>query len=441
MGQTADGPCRPFVAEWIGSLPYRGGTMYPGTQPGTLPQAQGTPVSGVGWVVSVTRLGRLFRPFLWMALAIGLLPTQVAYPQFGSSSAALEWRNLLNQGKALSRQGRYFEAEQALIGALREAEGLGSNDPRIGVCLNSLAIFYQRLGNHGAAEPMFRRAVSVLEAGLGPDHPDLGKAYLNLGQSYRSQSRFEEADQAFGRWLKITETAHGSDSADLASDLRNLALMHYMDRRFYHAERLLARSLAILERRSDQRKTQAACLSDLGVVYLASGKVPNAANALLRSLVLAEELLGADHIQVARTLGHLSKAYRHRLHYAEAERVLNRSLAIREKSQPANQSELATGLNELGTLYRIQGLFTRAEGLFERSSRIWKEVAGQDHPETGISIYNMALLYRDAGRVDEAAPLFERSLGILARTLGPDHPQHRTAKLAYEQFQSSRATP
>ena len=128
--------------------------------------------------------------------------------------------------------------------------------------------------------------------------------------------------------------------------------MHYLDRRFDHAERLLERSLALLERRSDQRKTQAACLSDLGVVYLASGKMPNAADALLRSLALAEELLGPDHIQVARTLGHLSKAYRNRLHYAEAERLLNRSLAIREKSQPSDQSELATGLNELGTLYR-----------------------------------------------------------------------------------------
>lgn len=150
--------------------------MYPGTQQRTLSQARRTPVSGIGWGVA----RRLLRPLPWMALAIGLLSTQVAYPQSGSNSAAFEWRHLLSRGKALSQQGRYFEAEQSLIGALREAEGLGANDPRIGVCLNSLAIFYQRLGNHGAAEPMFRRAVSVLETSLGRIIPTSARPTLIL---------------------------------------------------------------------------------------------------------------------------------------------------------------------------------------------------------------------------------------------------------------------
>ena len=68
----------------------------------------------------------------------------------------------------MAEEGRYLQAENSLVEALKRAERFGLSDPRVAACLNDLAHFYQARGNREAAEPLYLRTIKILESSLGP---------------------------------------------------------------------------------------------------------------------------------------------------------------------------------------------------------------------------------------------------------------------------------
>ncbi len=65
----------------------------------------------------------------------------------------------------------YPEAEKQWSAALKEAEGFGPQDPRLATTLNNLAGLYQAQGRYAEAEPLYKRALAIIEKALGPEHP------------------------------------------------------------------------------------------------------------------------------------------------------------------------------------------------------------------------------------------------------------------------------
>ncbi len=49
---------------------------------------------------------------------------------------------------------------------------LGSNHPDVAQSLNNLALLYKSQGKYEQAEPLFQRAVAIMERALGLDHPN-----------------------------------------------------------------------------------------------------------------------------------------------------------------------------------------------------------------------------------------------------------------------------
>ena len=111
------------------------------------------------------------------------------------------WNQALERGRALAEEGRYLQAENSLVEALKRAERFGLSDPRVAACLNDLAHFYQARGNREAAEPLYLRTIKILESSLGPRHVETGNAWLNLAEFYRGADRFSEAEPAYERWM------------------------------------------------------------------------------------------------------------------------------------------------------------------------------------------------------------------------------------------------
>ncbi|MCP4307664.1 MAG: tetratricopeptide repeat protein, partial [bacterium] len=69
-------------------------------------------------------------------------------------------------------QGRYDEAEPLYRRALAILEKvLGAEHPAVATSLNNLAELYRDQGRYDEAEPLYRRALAILEKGLGPEHP------------------------------------------------------------------------------------------------------------------------------------------------------------------------------------------------------------------------------------------------------------------------------
>ncbi len=337
------------------------------------------------------------------------------------------WRQLLREGRALSEQQKFLEAEDTLVKALKEAERFGTDDPRVAACLNALALLYQLQGNGEAAEPLFKKALGILQERLGPTAPAIGKGYFNLGEFYRTEGRIEEAEAAFDQLVMIVEANEGTEMIPAIS---HLALAYFIDGHYEQARKLLRKSAELSEKRFGPEDARTARVwSDLGVVHLAAGKAGRAEAPLRRALEIREKIEGAEADR-AVTLGHLAKAYSARLHYAEAERTFQRSIEMHEQAATPNQREFATVLNNLGEHYHQQRELKQAEQSLTNARGLWEKLVGAEHAETATTLFNLASLYRDMGRAADAGPLLARSVEVFEKTLGSGHPKTTLAKTA-----------
>ncbi|NJO15300.1 MAG: tetratricopeptide repeat protein, partial [Thioploca sp.] len=65
---------------------------------------------------------------------------------------------------------------------------LGADHPATALSLNNLASLLRDQGNYAAAEPLYRRALAILETKLPPNHPNIITVRNNLSQLLKQKS-------------------------------------------------------------------------------------------------------------------------------------------------------------------------------------------------------------------------------------------------------------
>src|SRR5262245_51595600 len=96
----------------------------------------------------------------------GAFITLALLPSFPTRTTLAQddvWQKASSEGKQLRLQGRYAEAEKALLLAVAEAEKLGPENRRLALRLNELAVLYHDTGRLSEAEPPYRRALIIWE--------------------------------------------------------------------------------------------------------------------------------------------------------------------------------------------------------------------------------------------------------------------------------------
>ncbi len=113
-------------------------------------------------------------------------------------------------------------------------------------------MLYKTQGQYAKAEPLYRRALAILEKALGPEHPIVATSLNSLAELYRDQSQYAKAEPLYQRALAIREKALGPEHPDVAMSLNNLAgLYDETQGQYAEAEPLHVRALAILEKALD----------------------------------------------------------------------------------------------------------------------------------------------------------------------------------------------
>ena len=69
--------------------------------------------------------------------------------------------------------------------------------------LNNLAELLQATNRLAEAEPLYRRALAILEKSLGSDHPNVATALNNLALLLQATNRLAEAEPLYRRALEI----------------------------------------------------------------------------------------------------------------------------------------------------------------------------------------------------------------------------------------------
>ena len=148
-----------------------------------------------------------------------------------ASAESTSWEMSNAAGMQAYQQARYAKAEEAWLGALKEAESFGAQDPRLATGLNNLARLYQAQGKYAEAEPLYQRALANGEKVLGPEHPTVAASLNNLAELYTSQGEYSNATPLYRRSLAIREKTLGPEHPNLSTSLENYAaLLRKMNR-------------------------------------------------------------------------------------------------------------------------------------------------------------------------------------------------------------------
>jgi tetratricopeptide (TPR) repeat protein len=191
-----------------------------------------------------------------------------------------------------------------------------------------------------------------------------------------------------------------------------------------------------------------------------AGQLANALAVAERAVTVAEQRLGAEHVEVASALQILADllADQHRRHdaevayfralaiyertghqsgalvllslarlreaegqLAEAEKLHRRALALQEKLGGPDHLMIPAFAGALAELLTRTGAYKEAEALSRRAIAISERSFGPEHDFTARHLNDLALVLKLTNRREEAEAIYVRALGIYEFRLGPDH--------------------
>jgi TonB family protein len=168
--------------------------------------------------------------------AAPLLTRALAISEFNLGADHPDLVVLLNDlSRLYLKQNAYARAEPLLQRLLTLKRSKGEEHPEVATVLASLAAVRQGLGDHDAAEQLYRRVLRIREKTLAPNHFAVAAALEHLADACAARGKIGDALQLFRRALTIREQTLGVKHASLRlsreriADLQLQASEEFMD--------------------------------------------------------------------------------------------------------------------------------------------------------------------------------------------------------------------
>jgi CHAT domain-containing protein/tetratricopeptide (TPR) repeat protein len=270
---------------------------------------------------------------------------------------------------------------------------LGPDDARLAVSLRNMAFLSNQGGDSLAARALLARAVRISEQALGPEAPEVARYLDALGVFTREAGDYLAARSLHDRALAIFMKASGTGSIEVARVRVNIATTLAAMGDYQGARRLLEESIAIQEKTvgvGPGHPSTLVAMDNLVEAMILAGDYQAARPLAERALKLREAALGADHFQLAFSLGHMAHVESMSGNEAAALGYLDRMIAVREKAFGPNHPTVAESLDDLG---KVRARFGDAQGAreaFERALRIQDRTLDPRHPYRAQSILGLS---------------------------------------------------
>lgn len=155
-------------------------------------------------------------------------------PQALAVTERIEWYHLTHReagrllyatASYLQDRARYAEAEPLYERALRILEQLlGPDHAQVASPLHGLASLYHQGGRYAETEPSYKRALRIWEQQLGAEHPQVATPLHGLANLYREQGKYAKAEPLYKRVLHIREQQLGPKHPNTRIIQRNYVL-------------------------------------------------------------------------------------------------------------------------------------------------------------------------------------------------------------------------
>ena len=113
------------------------------------------------------------------------------------------WEDYMEAGYEALQSGRFVEAEEMFLVAVRHAEAFGVDDIRRATTLDNLADVYRAQQRDDEAEGLYRQALEIRSQILGPQHQRVAVGLDNLARFYTDQGSYATAEPLYWRALEI----------------------------------------------------------------------------------------------------------------------------------------------------------------------------------------------------------------------------------------------
>lgn len=150
--------------------------------------------------------------------------------------------------------------------------------------------------------------------------------------------------------------------------------------------------------------------NNLGVRYLAEGRLPESEDCFKRAIRIWEELAGSDDVWLVRPLNNLIRVHLARGEYGAAARLVARATHIGAGGVPPE--DRARLLGSQATILQERGDFGAARKLVLQSVEIWRTVDGRQGGEIAALLNNLGYLSVRAGKRRDAFAEFEQSISV-----------------------------
>src|SRR5262249_38692519 len=124
---------------------------------------------------------------------------------------------------------------------------LGPDHPSMVISLTSLAEVYMAKGDYARAEPIYLRAISIVEKAMGKDSYAGGFGFVSnkLAELYKVRGDYKRAENLYQRRLLSTEKALGPDNPYVAPYLNDLVWLHVAQGRLADAVQIRQRAATL----------------------------------------------------------------------------------------------------------------------------------------------------------------------------------------------------
>jgi tetratricopeptide (TPR) repeat protein len=327
-----------------------------------------------------------------------------------------KWEIASGDAFASYQRGALSDAEARYSAALQEAERFGDQDPRLWSTLSNLSTVHRDRGDLPGAEKLMRRVLELRERYFAPHDQELAIALNNMAATLHAMARDGEADPLLRRALTIMEEpASAGDQRTRAVILNSLGVTLLNLGEKARAEPVLHRAVALFQSSDGADSLDAAkALNNLAVLHRATHEYATAEQELKQALPIYQQQLGGDHPQLAMLLGNLFSVFAERKRYSEGEPYLMRALEIADRNRDEMPPALVLPLRvDLAALESSRGHYAGAATILQSVIPEQERLLGPGHPQLALTLENYAGVLRHLNQKAEAKRVDSRANAIL----------------------------
>ena len=372
------------------------------------------PVAGASWEELLGQATKLRKQRHYVEAENGYRAALQAVERFGGGPSDQRRATVLHAEANLQHDRRRFEEAESLYRQAFEilSANFPPNHPRVGNCLNNLALLHLDTGRPSEAKQLFRSVLESLK-----DNPEsnrtFARATLNLGATYHQEGKFLLAEPLYREALAYGTKTPNSEAAFTARAFNYLGQLYYDLRRYTDAKAALKKSVALAKAEAKARPERLArALHDLALVDDALGKTAAAEANYLLAIETIEQIHGPYSLDLAKMIENLAGMQEGVLRFTEAVVTYSRVLRIREAALGPSHQMVLLSLDKLAKLHVARRNYKAAEPLARRSLSIWKETQEAGSLEHADRLNEFALILRKTGQKQEARRLREQAKSI-----------------------------